>query len=77
MNEQIKINRILPPHELNARRARKRLTQPSVGLKRTAHKPELKSKSKAATDRDADRDPGRCAACSCRTHCKGCTCTCC
>ena len=43
MHEPIKIDRILPPHELNARRARKRLTK----LPKIAHtaKPKHAPKS--------------------------------
>jgi hypothetical protein len=37
MSEPFKINRVLPPHELNARRARKRVVTTLPGI---AHLPE-------------------------------------
>lgn len=77
MNEQIKINRILPPHELNARRARKRLAQPPARLVKPSDKPESKPKSRVDPDHDGDKDAKRCPSCSCKSHCKGCTCTSC
>ena len=50
MHEPIKINRVLPPHELNARRARKRITR----LPAHVVKPESKASSEAKNDQNHD-----------------------
>ena len=76
MHEPIKIDRKLPPHELNARRARKRLTQVPAHIAKPKHasKPKPESKSKLDPDHDGDNDSKACKSCSCKSHCKGCTC---
>ena len=60
MHEPIKINRVLPPHELNARRARKNILSPLPDTDRAA-----KSKAKPAVDpdHDHDKDPAGCKDC--------------
>ena len=50
MHEPIKINRVLPPHELNARRARKQLTKLPAHLV----KPDAETASEAKNDPDHD-----------------------
>ena len=58
MHEPIKINRVLPPHELNARRARKNILNP---LPDTPH--AAKPKTTVDPDHDHDKDPAGCKDC--------------
>lgn len=64
MHEPIKINRVLPPHELNARRARKNILAP---LRDADHDAKSKSKPNSTSavdpDHDHDTDPAGCKDC--------------